>query len=107
MENEEKKKERTKYKDLTEEQQALGTQSDPTLKTVENTVAIENPTASFSGKSAVFNANVEMKYYMVFNEGQSLDNVKLVLTYTAIDGQNYKEEIPSAEFVYNKTKALL
>ena len=90
--------------DLTEEQKALGTQENPELKSVEKDIETAGATATFYGKSAVFNANVEMKYYMQFAEGQSLDNVKLVLTYTAIDGKAYTEEITASNFGYDKSK---
>jgi len=86
---------------LTEEQKALGTQQDPELKSVEKKTEIENATALFFAKSAVFNSNVELKYYMQFDAVQDLDHVKLVLTYTAIDDTEYKTEIPFSEFDYN------
>ena len=89
---------------LTEEQKALGTQQDPELKSVEKVTETAGATASFFGKSAVFNSNVELKYYMQFAEGQSLDNVKLVLTYTAIDDKEYTEEITASNFGYDKSK---
>jgi len=79
---------------LTEEQKALGTQTDPELKSVEKVTET----------AAVFNSNVEMKYYMQFADTQSLDNVKLVLTYTAIDGKAYTEEIYAKDFGYDKSK---
>ena len=88
--------------ELTDEQKALGTQEDVELKSVENIIETEGAAATFYGKSAVFNANVELKYYMQFAEGQSLDNVKLVLTYTAIDGKEYTEEIKAADFGFDK-----
>ena len=90
--------------DLTAEQKALGTQQVPELKSVENDIETAGATATFYGKSAVFNANVELKYYMQFAEGQSLDNVKLVLTYTAIDDKEYTEEINASNFGYDKSK---
>lgn len=86
---------------LTAEQKALGTQKDPVLSSVENTVTTPGATAVFHGKSVVFNANTELKYYMQFAENQNLDDVKLVLTYTAIDGRKYEETIPASTFGYD------
>ena len=88
---------------LTEEQKALGTQKDPELKTVEKVTETAGATATFYGKSAVFNSNVELKYYMQFAQTQSLDNVKLVLTYTAINGTAFTEEIKAADFGYDNS----
>jgi len=89
---------------LTEEQKALGTQTDPELKSVEKVTETAGATATFYGKSAVFNSNVELKYYMQFAETQSLNNVKLVLSYTAIDGTAYTEEIKAGDFGYDTSK---
>ena len=89
---------------LTEEQKALGTQTDPELKSVEKVTETAGATATFYGKSAVFNSNVELKYYMQFAETQNLKNVKLVLTYIAIDGTAYKEEIKAGDFGYDTSK---
>ena len=88
--------------ELTDAQKALGTTEDVVLNSVENTTETEGATASFYGKSAVFNSNVELKYYMQFAEDQKLDNVRLVLTYTTIDGTEKSEEIKAEDFAYEK-----
>ena len=72
----------------------------PELSSVENLIETDGATAHFYGKTIVLNSSVEMKYYMTFDSGEPSDTVKLMLTYTAIDGTEYTETIPSSEFEY-------
>ncbi len=85
-------------KALTDEQKALGTQGTPTLVSVEDTIPIDNPTAAITGKNIAFDNSIAMRFYMQFAEGQSTENVKLVLSYTAADGAHISRSIPYSQF---------
>ena len=61
---------------------------------------IENATASVGGISVVFNSNVEMKFYMSF-EDIDMTGVVLQLTYIA-NGVETVKEIPASEFIYDE-----
>ncbi|MBQ6550058.1 MAG: RICIN domain-containing protein [Lachnospiraceae bacterium] len=86
---------------LTSEQRALGTAQAPEPVSCAATIDTAGKTAEFSGKSVVFNTNIELKYYMKFESGQSLENVSLRLSYTAVDGQQYNTTIPFSMFSYD------
>ena len=84
--------------DLSAEQRALGTQQLPALNPVDHKEVTEGATASFYGKNVAFSNSIELRFYMQFAEGQSTDNVKLVLSYTAADGTPVRKTIPFAQF---------
>ena len=86
--------------DLTEEQKALGTQTDVEVQKNSSVETNENATASVYGISVVFNSNVEMKFYMDMGE-QDLTNVVLRLTYV-VDGVETVKDIPAAEFIVDQ-----
>ena len=93
--------------DLTPEQQAMGTADMPTLKSVENTIATPDATAFYYGKTIVMGSYVELSYYMQFGANKDeapADTVKLVLSYTKINGQTVSVTIPASEFVYNPSR---
>ena len=86
--------------DLTEEQKALGTQTDVEVQKNSSVETNENATASVYGISVVFNSNVEMKFYMDMGE-QDLTNVVLRLTYV-VDGVETVKDIPATEFIVDQ-----
>lgn len=87
--------------ELTEEQRALGTQTDVEIAKRDTVFdKIENATASVGGISVVFNSNVEMKFYMSF-EDIDMTGVVLQLTYIA-NGVETVKEIPASEFIYDE-----
>ena len=92
--------------DLTAEQQACGTAVMPELKSVENTITTPGATASFYGKSIVMSSYVELRYYITFGLGNNeapTDTMKLVLTYTKVNGETVTQIIPASEFEYNSS----
>ena len=92
--------------DLTAEQQACGTAVMPELKSVENTITTPGATASFYGKTIVMGSYVELRYYITFGLGNNeapTDTMKLVLTYTKVNGETVTQIIPASEFEYNSS----
>ena len=90
--------------DLTAEQQAYGTAEMPELKSVENIITTPDASAFYYGKTIVMGSYVELRYYMQFGAGKNeapADTVKLVLTYTKINGETVSVTIPASEFDYN------
>lgn len=84
--------------DLTDEQLALGTQTDPELFNRESTETLEGATAFFQGKNLVYDSNVFLRYRFYFAEGQSMDNVKIVFSYTNPNGVVKKQTVLPANF---------
>lgn len=92
--------------ELTAEQQAWGTAEMPELKSVENTITTPGATASYYGKSIVMSSYVELRYYITFGLGNNeapTDTMKLVLTYTKVNGETVTQIIPASEFEYNSS----
>lgn len=90
--------------DLTPEQQAMGTAEMPELKSVENEIETPDASAFFYGKTIVMGSYVELKYYMQFGASKNEapdDTVKLVLSYTKVNGQTVSVTIPASQFEYN------
>ena len=82
--------------DLTAEQRALGTQTDPVLENKESKVVNSAATAVIDGKNLVYDSNVELAYRMAFAEGQDMSNVKIVFSYNDFKG-NPKSQIVKAD----------
>ena len=89
--------------ELTEAQQALGTAEVPELEGVPKDEETSGATAQIPRKNIVMSSNVEMKFAMTFESGEPAASVKLVLSYTAIDGTNHNTTIPSSEFGYDSS----
>ncbi len=87
--------------ELTEEQRALGTQTEPFLEDTKERIPLENATGFFYGNNVTFGTNIELKYYMRFAEEQNTENVKLKLTYRTVKDAEIEKEIPFSEFVYD------
>ena len=90
--------------DLTAEQQALGTAELGALNTCEATVETPGATAHFSSKSVVLDSEIVVKFYMTFDEGQSLDKVRAELTYVTALGTPQTVSFDSSEFEYEAAK---
>ena len=90
--------------DLTAEQQALGTAELGTLNSCEATVETPGATAHFSSKSVVLDSEIVVKFYMTFDEGQSLDNVRAELTYITALGTPQTVSFDSSDFEYEAAK---
>ena len=86
--------------DLTAEQQALGTTELGTLNSCEATVETPGATAHFSSKSVVLDSEIVIKYYITFDEGQSLDNVRAEITYETAVGTPTTVSFDASEFEY-------
>ena len=90
---------------LTSAQRAYGSEM-PQPVSNELLISVEGNTAHFYGKSLILGNNVEIKYYMTFDNGKPADSVKLVLSYTSIDGKEYTKVVKASDFVYeSKYKA--
>ena len=90
---------------LTSAQRAYGSEM-PQPVPNELLISVEGNTAHFYGKSLILGNNVEIKYYMTFDNGKPADSVKLVLSYTSIDGKEYTKVVKASDFVYeSKYKA--
>ena len=90
---------------LTNAQRAYGSEM-PQPVPNELLISVEGNTAHFYGKSLILGNNVEIKYYMTFDNGKPADSVKLVLSYTSIDGKEYTKVVKASDFVYeSKYKA--
>ena len=87
--------------ELTDEMKAFGTTGDPALMSYKETKATEGATARFNGHTLITGSNIELKYYMKFNDGVKLDNVSMKMSYTATDGTPHEVVIPSERFSYD------
>ena len=90
--------------DLTAEQQALGTAELGTLNSCEATVETQGATAHFSSKSVVLDSEIVIKYYITFDEGQSLDNVRAEITYETAVGTPTTVKFDASEFEYEANR---
>jgi hypothetical protein len=50
-----------------------------------------------------FGNHIDLLFAMTFDPGQTLENVKMVMSYTSAKGALKQTEIPSSEFVYNSS----
>ena len=87
--------------DLTAAQQAYGTAELGALTSCESTTETPGATARFSSKSVVLGNEIVIKYYMKFDEGQSLDNVRAEFTYTTSVGTPTTVSFAASEFDYD------
>ena len=90
--------------DLTAEQQALGTQTLGQLSSCEATETTPGATAHFSSKSVVLDSEIVLKYYMTFDEGQSLDYVRVEFSYVTAVGTPTTVSFDASEFEYEAAK---
>ena len=93
---------------LTPDQQALGTTEMPELHSAANKVETPGASAFFYGKTLVVGSVVEIKYLMKFGANKDeapADTVKLVLTYTKVNGGTVTVTIPASQFVYDSRYA--
>ena len=67
--------------DLTPEQQALGTQGDLNLTSVEDQETLEGATASFAAKTVVVGNNISLKYFVDLSNVENIENVTITLKY--------------------------
>ncbi|MBQ5951908.1 MAG: carbohydrate-binding domain-containing protein [Lachnospiraceae bacterium] len=66
----------------------------PALTDHSREIELAGATARWTGKSAVFNSNTQLKYYFKLDEGQSTENVALRLTYTTVSGTSVNMTVP-------------
>lgn len=93
---------------LTPDQQAMGTTEMPELHSAANKVETPGASAFFYGKTLVVGSVVEIKYLMQFGANKDeapADTVKLVLTYTKVNGGTVTVTIPASQFVYDSRYA--
>ena len=88
--------------DLTDEQKAYQT-TVLNAESAAGTDKTEGATARIIGKMVVFGNSTELKYFMQFDSGAPNDNVKLVLSYVAVNGETYTTTINASDFVYDST----
>ena len=85
--------------DLTDEQKALGTQTDADVSTATST---SDTKGIIWGRSAVFNSNVELKFYMDLSSCEDITLVTVQLEYKA-NGVATVKTVDYTEFAYNST----
>ena len=88
--------------DLTDEQKAYQT-TVLNAESAAGTDKTEGATARIIGKMVVFGNSTELKYFMQFDSGAPNDNVKLVLSYVAVNGETYTTTINASDFAYDST----
>ena len=84
--------------DLTEEQQALGTETDPALEGHESTETLPEATAVISGKNLMFDTSVYLVYRLKFAEGQDMKNIKIVFSYESSKGEHKTQTVKASKF---------
>jgi len=89
--------------ELTAEEAALGTAEAPTLVSHAGVTEIATTTANIAGNTLQLENSIEVNYYLTINEGQSLDNLKLVISYTSKNEGNpvITRTIPASSFTRN------
>ncbi|MBQ6551147.1 MAG: InlB B-repeat-containing protein [Lachnospiraceae bacterium] len=84
--------------DLTAEQKAYGTQTDPELFDSESTVTLPGATAQINGKNLVFDSSVFLRYRMAFAEGQDMSKVKIKFTYVNRKNETKTQTVKASKF---------
>ena len=89
--------------DLTEEQKAYGTQTDATVSSTIGKTTLEGATASVYAVSAVFNSNVEIKFYLSISSAyEDVSALSFKIVYTEKDGSLTTIVITGDNFVYDE-----
>ena len=84
--------------DLTAEQKAFGTQSDAAVSSTIGRTTLEGATASVYGISALFNSNVELRFYLDLSNYDDISNISFKIVY----GEKVTV-INSDRFVYDES----
>ena len=87
--------------ELTDAMLAYGTTGNPALTSYKETIETAGATASFKGHTLITGSNIELKYYMGFDDGVNMDNVTMRMSYTATDGTPHDLVIPASQFNYD------
>ncbi len=84
--------------DLTATQASWGTQGELVTTNNESTVPLDGATAEINGKNLMFGSSVYLLYRMAFAEGQDMNNVKIVFTYTNLKGEVLQQTVKASKF---------
>ena len=86
--------------EMTEEMWGYATTGTPKLTAFNESETTENAKARFNGRTLIAGNQIELKYYMLFDD-MNMDNVSLKLSYTAIGGEPHETVIPASMFGYD------